>query len=304
MADAIATPILVNALRSALGYTGAKGIANMNKKDEKKPILDDGLLSKSETTETKTEKKSTPRTLSKDELNTLMVMLGEGGLSTPELRQIEKTGYISEKALKKLSPEVIKNVEGLTGVSMAFPEPSKGSGTPPVTGTTVKKQTRTETPDGVVTEKTTTFDGNSGIKKTSKTEIPDDDLSDLFSNIDLSQLSPEDITEDNPYVKLTAERTGLLPETVVRLARAKLRTHESLRNGIVERKDKAKKAFDQANSIHGKTVEVDNSDVMPSHMTKAEQNLERHAGQERLARTILRNEEKAKESLLHKDGLD
>ena len=233
-----------------------------------------------------------------------MIMLVEGGLSTPEAKKIIKTGYISEDALGKLSPDSIKGIEGLTGVSMTFPEPSKGSGTPPVTGTTVKKQTRTETPDGVVTEKTTTFDGNSGIKKTSKTEIPDDDLSDLFSNIDLSQLSPEDITEDNPYVKLTAERTGLLPETVVRLARAELRTHESLRNGIVERKDKAKRTFDQANSIHGKTVEVNNSDVMPSHMTKAEQNLERHAGQERLARQILRNEAKAKDGLLHKDGLD
>lgn len=301
MADVIATPILVNALKSALGYAGAKGISNMNKKEEKKPILDDGLLSE---TETKTEKKATPRTLSKDEADTLAVMLGEGGLSSRKIKKIMETGFISEEDARSLSPEVIKNIEELTGVPMAFPEPSKGSGTPPVTGTTVKKQTRTETPDGVVTEKTTTFDGNSGIKKTSKTEIPDDDLSDLFSNIDLSQLSPEDITEDNPYVKLTAERTGLLPETVVRLARAKLRTHESLRNGIVERKDKAKRAFDQANSIHGKTVEVDNSDIMPSHMSKAEQNLERHAGQERLARQILRNEAKAKDGLLHKDGLD
>ena len=286
---------------SALAGTAAKGTMDMNKKKENQAILDDGLLSSSKTkTETKKDVAPKLKTLSKSDIDDLMIMLVEGGLTSKEAKQIAKTGFITEEALKKLSPDAITNIEGLTGVPMTFPEGEKPEGTPPITGK-VKKQTRTETPDGEVRETTTTFDSNSGIKKTSRTELPDLDLSELFPNI--QEMKIDDITPDNPEVKEWAKKLNLSPEVMAREARARYRTHESLRGGIVETKRKAANVSSQANSIHGRTVEVDNSDVMPSHMTRAEQNQERHAGQERLARQILRNEAKAKDALLHKDRI-
>lgn len=298
----LAALLLKPALDAALAGTAAKGTMDMNKKKEDSKILDDGTKTSKKPVEKK-EKAKEPeyKTLSKNDLDDLMIMLVEGGLSSSEAKKIAKTGYISEDALGKLSPDAIKGIEGLTGISMAFPTGDKPEGTPPVTGTTVKKQTRTETPEGEVRETTTTFDGNSGVKKQTTTEIPEVDWSELFPNIE--EIGTGDIREDDPRIIEIAKQKGVLPETIVRLLRANLRTQDSLRGGIVERKDKAKKVFDQANSIHGRTVEVDNGDVMPSHMTKAEQNQERHAGQERLAKQILRNEARAKNALLHKDQI-
>ena len=288
---------LMNAVNATMAAQAAKSTMDMNKKKDKSDILDDGLLSgKSKSKGTS----GTPRNLSKSERDDLMVMLGEGGLSSKKIKEIMKTGYISEEDIKSLPAEVIKNIEGLTGVSMAFPTGDKPEGTPPVVGK-AKKTTRTETPDGEVRETTTTFDSTSGGKKSSRTEIPDDDLSDLLSNVDLAAIPPEKITPNHPLVRKAANEHGVAPEIIAKELRKNLRTQESLRGGIVESKREAAKNFDQANKIHGRTVEVDNSDVMPSHMSKAEQNLVRHAGQERLARQILRNEEKAKEGLLHKD---
>lgn len=284
---------------SALAGTAAKGTMDMNKKKEgNKPILDDGLLSSKSK---KTEKAPEYKTLSKNDLDSLRVMLVEGGLSAKEADKIAETGYITEDALKKLSPDAIKNVEGLTGIPMAFPTGDKPKGTPPVTGTTVKKQTRTETPDGEVRETTTTFDGNSGVKKTSKTSIPEIDWSELFPNID--EMGPSDINENDPRVIEIAKQKGLLPETIVRLARARLRTHESLRDSEVERKAKAKRIANEANRIHGKSAEVNADEIMPSHMSRAEQNQIRHESQKRWAETQKRAEERAKQALLHKDQI-
>lgn len=290
------------ALDAALAGTAAKGTMDMNKKKEDSKILDDGTKTSKKPVEKK-EKAKEPeyKTLSKNDLDDLMIMLVEGGLSSPEAKKIAKTGYISEDALGKLSPDAIKGIEGLTGIPMAFPTGDKPKGTPPVTGTTVKKQTRTETPEGEVRETTTTFDGNSGVKKQTTTEIPEVDWSELFPNIE--EMKIDDITPDNPEVKKWAKMHNLSPEEMAKEARARYRTHESLRGGIVETKTKAANVANQANAIHGRTVEVDNSDVMPSHMTRAEQNQERHAGQERLARQILRNEARAKDALLHKDQI-
>ena len=298
----LAALLLKPALDAALAGTAAKGTMDMNKKKEDSKILDDGTKTSKKSVEKK-EKTKEPeyKTLSKNDLDDLMIMLVEGGLSSSEAKKIAKTGYISEDALGKLSSDAIKGIEGLTGISMAFPTGDKPEGTPPVTGTTIKKTTRTETPDGEVRETTTTFDGNSGVKKSDKTEIPEVDWSELFPNIDLNQLNPEDINVNDPRVIELANKKGLLPETIVRIARAQLRTHESLRGGIVEKKLNSQRNTEQVGNIHGRTAEIDDGDVMPSHMTKAEQNQERHAGQERLARHILRNEAKAKESLLHKD---
>ena len=289
------------ALDAALAGTAAKGTMDMNKKKGDSKILDDGTKTSKKPVEKK-EKSKEPeyKTLSKNDLDDLMIMLVEGGLSSSEAKKIAKTGYISEDALGKLSPDAIKGIEGLTGIPMAFPTGDKPKGTPPVTGTTVKKQTRTETPEGEVRETTTTFDGNSGVKKQTTTEIPemDEDLDRLIEYFGVDDIDPNDIR-----VRALAEEKGVLPETIARLAKARLRTHESLRNGIVERKNNAERVANQANSIHGRTVEVEDSDVMPSHMTKAEQNQERHAGQERLARQILKNEARAKNALLHKDSI-
>ena len=299
MADVIATPLLLSAIRASLAGTAAKGTLDMNKKKETQKILDDGLLTKTETT---TEKAPALKTLSKDEIQDLTIMLVEGGLTAKEAEKVAKTGFISESALKKLSKDAIQNVEGLTGVSMAFPTGDKPEGTPPVTGTTVKKQTRTETPDGVVTEKTTTFDSNAGGKKSNKTEIPEIDLSDLMSNISLIGIA--DANPQNPKLQEWAKQHGKDPTEVAEALKKWMRTNESLRGGPAERKINSQKNTAAVNNIHGKSAQVDNGDVMPSHMTKAEQNLVRHASQERLARQILRNEKKAKESLLHKDELE
>ena len=298
----LAALLLKPALDAALAGTAAKGTMDMNKKKEDSKILDDGTKTSKKPVEKK-EKAKEPeyKTLSKNDLDDLMIMLVEGGLSSSEAKKIAKTGYISEEALGKLSPDAIKGIEGLTGVSMAFPTGDKPEGTPPVTGTTVEKQTRTETPDGEVRETTTTFDSNNGIKKTSKTEIPDIDLSELFPNID--EITTDDINENDPRVIEIAKQKGILPETVVRILRANLRTQESLRNGMTERKENAKRISDEANRIHGMSAEINADEIMPSHMSRAEQNQVRHESQKRWAETQLRAEERAKQSLLHKDQI-
>ena len=293
-----ASLLLKPILDASLAGTAAKGTMGMNKKEATKPILDDGFLSVSEGKGTKA-KDPEYKTLSKDQINDLVLMLTIGGLSPKEATKIATSGYISEEQLKKLSPDAIKEIEGLTGIPMTFPEPEKSGGTPPITGTSMKKTTRTEMPDGEVTEKTETFDSNSGIKKSSRTEIPELDLSELFPNVEF--ISPEDIRADSPYVKTTARVMGISPEEVVRMARARLRTNESLRGGKSERKAQSRKVTDQLGSLHGRTVEVDEKDIMPSHLTKGEQNVARHEAQKRLNEAKLREEELAKKNLLNND---
>lgn len=293
-----ASLLLKPILDASLAGTAATGTMGMNKKEATKPILDDGFLSVSEGKGTKA-KDPEYKTLSKDQINDLVLMLTIGGLSPKEATKIATSGYISEEQLKKLSPDAIKEIEGLTGIPMTFPEPEKSDGTPPITGTSMKKTTRTEMPDGEVTEKTETFDSNSGIKKSSRTEIPELDLSELFPNVEF--IKPEDITVDNPHVKRAAARNGLSPEEVVKMARARLRTNESLRGSNAERKAQSRKVTDQLGSLHGRTVEVGEGDIMPSHLTKAEQNVARHEAQKRLNEAKMREEEIAKKNLLNND---
>ena len=300
----LAALLTKSALDAALAGTAAKGTMDMNKKKEEAPslglkVLGDG--SKTKASDTKVNDPQYKR-LSQAEKDDLFITLVEGGLSTREAMKVITSGYISEDIARKLSKDAIKGIEGVTGIPMAFPTPErKDGGTPPVTGTTVKKQTRTETPEGEVRETTTTFDGNSGIEKSSKTEIPEIDLSKMFPNIE--EMKIDDISPNNPAVREWARKYGISPEEMAKKARARYRTHDSLRGGIVETKTKAADVANQANAIHGRTIEVEPEDVMPSHMTRAEQNQERHAGQERLAREILRNEARAKDNLLHKDSV-
>lgn len=293
-----ASLLLKPILDASLSGTAAKGTMGMNKKEATRPILDDGIISGFGDVGTKY-KEPKYKKLSNEDLLDLEMMLVAGGLSPKESLKIATTGYISEEQLKKLSPDAIKEIEGLTGIPMTFPEPEKSGGTPPITETSMKKTTRTEMPDGEVTEKTTTFDSNSGIKKSSRTEIPELDLSELFPNVEF--LKPEDITVNSPTVKKAAVRTGLSAEEGVKILRANLRTNESLRGSNAERESKSRKVTDQLGKIHGRTVEVDDKDIMPSHLTKAEQNLARHEAQKRLNEAKMKNEEIAKKNLLNND---
>ena len=101
------------ALDAALAGTAAKGTMNMNKKKEDSKILDDGT----KTSKKKKEKAKEPeyRTLSESEIDELMIMLVEGGLSSSEAKQIAKTGYIGKDTLKKLSPSLRRKLSRMTG---------------------------------------------------------------------------------------------------------------------------------------------------------------------------------------------
>ena len=101
------------ALDAALAGTAAKGTMDMNKKKEGFKILDDGTkTSKKEKEETK---EPEYRTLSESEIDDLMIMLVEGGLSSSEAKQIAKTGYIGKDTLKKLSPSLRRKLSRMTG---------------------------------------------------------------------------------------------------------------------------------------------------------------------------------------------
>ena len=112
----LAALLLKPALDAALAGTAAKGTMDMNKKSEEKKILDDGTKTSSKKVEKK-EKAKEPKykTLSKNEIDDLMIMLVEGGLSTKEAIQIAKTGYISKDSLKKLSPGLRRKLSRMTG---------------------------------------------------------------------------------------------------------------------------------------------------------------------------------------------
>lgn len=101
------------ALDAALAGTAAKGTMDMNKKKEGSKILDDGT----KTSKKKEEKTKKPeyRTLSESEIDDLMIMLVEGGLSSSEAKQIAKTGYIGKDTLKKLSPSLRRKLSRMTG---------------------------------------------------------------------------------------------------------------------------------------------------------------------------------------------
>ena len=101
------------ALDAALAGTAAKGTMDMNKKKEGFKILDDGT----KTSKKKEEKTKEPkyRTLSESEIDDLMIMLVEGGLSSSEAKQIAKTGYIGKDTLKKLSPSLRRKLSKMTG---------------------------------------------------------------------------------------------------------------------------------------------------------------------------------------------
>ena len=89
----ISALLLKPALDAALAGTAAKGAMDMNKKKEDFKILDDGTKTSKKPVEKK-EKTKEPeyRTLSESEIDDLMIMRVEGGLSTRVAKQIAKTG--------------------------------------------------------------------------------------------------------------------------------------------------------------------------------------------------------------------
>lgn len=68
----------------------------------------------------------------------LLTTLGMAGLSSPELRRIGKTGAISADTLKKLSPELMKDLAAGLGIALT----PKGSGNMLVSGKDIAKQAR------------------------------------------------------------------------------------------------------------------------------------------------------------------
>ena len=126
----ISALLLKPALDAALAGTAAKGAMDMNKKKEDFKILDDGTKTSKKPVEKK-EKTKEPeyRTLSESEIDDLMIMLVEGGLSTREAKQIAKTGYITKEQLAKLPPDINRRLTKLTGIG--YNELLAGAGAAP-----------------------------------------------------------------------------------------------------------------------------------------------------------------------------
>ena len=105
---------LIPLLDVAAAGTAAKGTMDMNKKKgANKGILDDGLLSKSDTKVKGNE--SSFKTLSRDEKDELMIDLVMGGLTTKEAINVINTGYIGKDTLKKLSPDLRRKLSRMSG---------------------------------------------------------------------------------------------------------------------------------------------------------------------------------------------
>jgi len=242
----LAALLTKSALDAALAGTAAKGTLDLSKEDKKQKVLGDSVELKDQLMEDEkvkeTPKESPKKSKKNIDKDALAVTLAMGGLSGPEVKQVMKTGVLSEKMLKKLDKDVFQDIEDITGVSV-FPTGEKPEGTPPVTsGTTVKKQTRTESPDGDVKETTTTFDSNSGVKKTTKTEIPEDDeLKKLLSNIDF--VNSKDF-EQHPRIQEYLDKKGLKGEERAKAIMDLVRnanTNVSLKSSRIEARDASKR---------------------------------------------------------------
>lgn len=117
IATPLIKPLLERALKAAAGAAVA-GAATKVAKDavknikEKKDIEDKAKVPSDE----KAEKKEPEyKTLSKAEKDELMITLVEGGLSTREVKEIMKTGYISDGQLKRLPVELRRKLARMTG---------------------------------------------------------------------------------------------------------------------------------------------------------------------------------------------
>lgn len=105
---------LIPLLEGSAAGVAAKGTMDMNKKKEgEKAILDDGLLSKSDT-KVKGDSNSF-KTLSQAEKDELMIDLVMEGLTTKEAINVISTGHIGKDTLKKLSPDLRRKLSRMSG---------------------------------------------------------------------------------------------------------------------------------------------------------------------------------------------
>ena len=113
IATPLIKPLLERALKAAAGAAVA-GAATKVTKDAVKNIkekkdIEDKAEAPSE------EKAPEYKTLSKAEKDELMITLVEGGLSTSEVKEIMRTGYISDGQLKRLPVELRRKLARMTG---------------------------------------------------------------------------------------------------------------------------------------------------------------------------------------------
>lgn len=111
---AFAVPLIKPLLDAALAAAAA-GAATKVTKDVVKKIKEKKALEGE--TEKPSEEKVEPeyKTLSKAEKDELMITLVEGGLSTREVKEIMRTGYISDGQLKRLPVELRRKLSRMTG---------------------------------------------------------------------------------------------------------------------------------------------------------------------------------------------
>ena len=113
IATPLIKPLLERALKAAAGAAVA-GAATKVTKDAVKNIkekkdIEDKAKAPSE------KKEPEYKTLSKAEKDELMITLVEGGLSTSEVKEIMRTGYISDGQLKRLPVELRRKLARMTG---------------------------------------------------------------------------------------------------------------------------------------------------------------------------------------------
>lgn len=111
---AFAVPLIKPLIDAALAAAAA-GATTKVTKDVVKKIKEKKALEGE--TEKPSEEKVEPeyKTLSRAEKDELMITLVEGGLSTSEVKEIMRTGYISDGQLKRLPVELRRKLSRMTG---------------------------------------------------------------------------------------------------------------------------------------------------------------------------------------------
>lgn len=160
MAAEVLIPALVQALGLGAAGTAAKGIRDtMNSDTGETKVLGGGLTDKLAETPKKglkpKETFKTPKEIqdvidndlylsisNHPDKEGLLTTLGMAGLSSPELKKIHNKGVIPASALKKLSPELMKDLAMGLGITMAPQSEEKGPKYDAVSGKQVASQIR------------------------------------------------------------------------------------------------------------------------------------------------------------------
>ena len=274
------------ALDAALAATAAKGSLGIYNNKSGIKTLGDPLQDWGDAGG-KTKKKK----YSQDELDDAMIEMVSRGLNGKEALRV--VNYVKEHNMdldKAVNMAIMNRVQGKPILS--FPESKKPEGTPPVTGTKVKKETTTTTPDGSIKkETTTTFDSTAGGKKSTRTEIPEDDLAELFSKVDFAKL---DNLENDPVVKKFAEARGYDIDKVVRdLINYRKNFTKSFRDSEMAGRMRSDKITKANSGTHGRAVNVDTKEIVGAYDTQAEQNMKRHEVQKQR----VENEERIRQQM-------